>query len=95
MIVREGESCSLSKSFMSTSVMISRSSAVKILCLSWHTSKFIHLLSIIYNCWWWEEHFFFLFSKIRYNKLLCYSFGHVHLFLARSRLYTPLLVMHS
>ena len=35
------------------------------------------------------------FSKIRYNNLLCYSFAHVNLFLARSQLYTPLLVMHS
>ena len=30
MIVREGESCNLSKSFTSTSMMIGRSSAVKV-----------------------------------------------------------------
>ena len=71
-----------------------QSSAVKILHLGWRTSNFIRLLSITGGggrAFYLNSEFF----EIRYNKLLCYSFAHVNLFLARSWLYTSLLVMHS
>ena len=63
-------------------------SAVKILRLSWRTkkSKFIHLLPKLLVVGG-EFDLNLIFSKIRYNKLLCYSFAHINLFLARLRLF--------
>ena len=71
--------------------ILSCMSAVKILCLSWHTSKFMHLLVVGGASYF---NLILIFLKLD-NKLLCYSFAHFNLFSARSRLYTSLLVIHS
>ena len=67
--------------------------------------KFFVLVGVLVNSYicsqymynfWWEERLIQIeyFLKLD-NKLLYYSFTHVNLFLARSQLYTPLLVMYS